>query len=272
GLWGVNTGMAADLTDADLERMRRAGTPALSEAEALALFDASLVSGTALTVPLRVDTGALRTRTDELPALLRGLVPVARKRNAVSTPGVASLPARIAGLDDEEERIRIILDVVRGHAAAVLGHASGEAIEPDRAFGELGFDSLGSVELRNRLSAASGLRLPATLIFDYPSAAEVAAYLARRLAPAVPAAPVPGVEAELKRLESLLLADAPPTGPARAQLADRLRDLAGRLEGPPMHAQGYATPEIPDRGEDLNEVTADELFDILDNELGTPRA
>ncbi|MCX5010952.1 SDR family NAD(P)-dependent oxidoreductase [Streptomyces sp. NBC_00555] len=269
GLWGVNTGMAADLTDADLERMRRAGTPALSEAEALALFDASLASGTALTVPLQVDTGALRTRTDELPALLRGLVPVARKRNAVSTPGVAPLPARIAGLDDEEERIRIILDVVRGHAAAVLGHTSGEAIEPERAFGELGFDSLGSVELRNRLSAASGLRLPATLIFDYPSAAEVAAYLARRLAPAVPAAPVPGVEAELGRLESLLLTDAPPTGPARAQLADRLRELAGRLEGPPMDAQGYATPEIPDRGEDLNAVTADELFDILDNELGT---
>ncbi|WP_328928357.1 SDR family NAD(P)-dependent oxidoreductase [Streptomyces sp. NBC_00190] len=269
GLWDVSTGMAAHLTEADLERMRRAGTPALSEEEALALFDASLASGRPVTVPLQVDTAALRTRSDELPALLRGLVPATRKRAAAgpASTGGAPLADRIAG-HDEEERNRIILDVVRGHAAAVLGHASGDAIEPDRAFGELGFDSLGSVELRNQLNAASGLRLPATLIFDYPSAAEVAAYIAERLVPAVPAS---GVESDLERLESLLMTAAPPAGPGRARLAERLRELAGRLDGPLMDAQGYATPEIPDRGqEDLNEVTADELFDILDNELGTP--
>ncbi|MEU9143524.1 SDR family NAD(P)-dependent oxidoreductase, partial [Streptomyces sp. NPDC048349] len=276
GLWDVNTGMAGHLAAADLERMRRAGTPALSETEALALFDSALASGAALTVPLRVDTGALRTRgADELPALLRGLVPPVRKRQTVSSSDAASLPQRIAGLD-EEERTGIILDVVRGHAAAVLGHPSGDAIEPDRAFGELGFDSLGSVELRNLLSTASGLRLPATLIFDYPNAADVAGYLARRLtaaapaAPAAPTGPASGVEADLARLESLLLAEAPPTGPSRARLAERLRELAGRLDGAPMHAQGRAAPEIPDRGQDLNAVTADELFDILDNELGTP--
>ncbi|MGW0754814.1 KR domain-containing protein, partial [Streptomyces sp. NPDC002587] len=270
GLWDVNTGMAAHLTDADLERMRRAGTPALSETEALALFDASLASGRPVTVPLQVDPAALRTRSDELPALLRGLVPSTRKRTAagpVSSAG-APLAERIAG-HDEEERNRIVLDAVRGHAAAVLGHASGDAIEPDRAFGELGFDSLGSVELRNQLNAASGLRLPATLIFDYPSAAEVAAYIAERL---VPAAPTSGVESDLARLESLMMTAAPPAGPDRARLAERLRELAGRLDGPPMDAaQGHATPETPDRGrEDLKEVTADELFDILDNELGTP--
>ncbi|MEU9303396.1 SDR family NAD(P)-dependent oxidoreductase [Streptomyces sp. NPDC048269] len=269
GLWDVSTGMAAHLTDADLERMRRAGTPALSEAEALALFDASLASGAPVTVPLQVDPVALRTRTDELPALLRGLAPAARKGTAAgpTAPAGAPLAERIAG-HDEEERTRIILEVVRGHAAAVLGHASGDAVEPDRAFGELGFDSLGSVELRNQLNAASGLRLPATLIFDYPSAAEVAAYIAARL---VPAAPAPGVESDLTRLEALLTASAPPAGPDRARLAERLRELAGRLDGPLIHAQGHATPEIPDRGQDdLNEVTADELFDILDNELGTP--
>ncbi|WP_329199398.1 SDR family NAD(P)-dependent oxidoreductase [Streptomyces sp. NBC_00667] len=274
GLWDVNTGMAAHLTEADRDRMRRAGTPALSEAQALALFDASLASGAAVTVPLQVDAAALRTSTDELPSLLRGLVPAARKRAGGTASQGVSLAERIAG-HDEEERTRIILDVVRGHAATVLGHASGEAIEPDRAFGELGFDSLGSVELRNQLNAASGLRLPATLIFDYPSAAEVATYLARKLAPAV-AAPVPatGLEADIARWEALLASDAPTappvTTPDRTRLAERLRELAGRLDGGPTHAQGYATPEIPDRGEDLDEVTADELFDILDNELGTP--
>ncbi|MEV5655546.1 SDR family NAD(P)-dependent oxidoreductase [Streptomyces sp. NPDC052291] len=259
GLWAVDTGMASHLADADLERMRRAGMPALSEAEALALFDAALTSGVAATVPLRVDPGALRTRTDELPALLRAIAPPARKRSAAGAPKGAWLAARVAGCD-EEERTGIILDVVRGHAAAVLGHASGEAIEPDRAFGELGFDSLGSVELRNQLSAVSGVRLPATLIFDYPSAAEVAAYIAARLVPAVP---VSRAEADLKKLEALLTTDAPPAGPERARFVQRLRELAGRLDAP-------EPDETEEAAQDLGEVTADELFDILDNELGTP--
>ncbi|WLQ38176.1 SDR family NAD(P)-dependent oxidoreductase [Streptomyces castrisilvae] len=261
GLWAVDTGMAADLADADLERMRRAGMPALSESEGLELFDAALDSGLAATVPLHVDPGALRTRTDELPALLRAMAPPARKRAAAGAPKGAWLAARIAGCD-EEERTGIVLDVVRGHAAAVLGHASGEAIEPDRAFGELGFDSLGSVELRNQLTAVSGVRLPATLIFDYPSAAEVAAYIAARLVPAVP---VSRAEADLKKLEASLTTDAPPAGPERARLVQRLRELAGRLDASQQD-------EPDDAGQDLDEVTADELFDILDNELGSPAA
>ncbi|MET7647666.1 SDR family NAD(P)-dependent oxidoreductase [Streptomyces sp. NPDC005426] len=266
GLWAVDTGMAAHLADADLERMRRAGTPALSEAEGLALFDAALASGLAATVPLRVDAGALRSRTDELPALLRAMAPKARKRPATGAAKGASLAERIAGRS-EEERTRIILDVVRDHAAAALGHSSGEAIEPDRAFGELGFDSLGSVELRNQLTAVSGVRLPATLIFDYPSAAEVAAYIDARL---VRAEPVSRAEEDLRRLEALLTAEAPPAGPGRTRLVERLRELAGRLDGPSADVPGTAVPEIPDAGPDLDEVTADELFDILDNELGTP--
>ncbi|MFI6945112.1 SDR family NAD(P)-dependent oxidoreductase [Streptomyces sp. NPDC050422] len=266
GLWAVDTGMAADLADADLERMRRAGTPALSEAEALALFDAALASGVAATVPLRVDAGALRTRTDELPALLRAMAPPARKRTTTGPAKGALLADRIAGRS-EEERTHIILELVRDQAAAVLGHSSGEAIEPDRAFGELGFDSLAAVELRNQLTAASGVRLPATLVFDYPSAAEVAAYIDARL---VPAEPVSRAEADLRKLEALLTTDAPADGPGRARIVERLRGLAGRLEGPRIDAPDPAVPETPDAGPDLDEVTADELFDILDNELGAP--
>ncbi|MFE6972378.1 SDR family NAD(P)-dependent oxidoreductase [Streptomyces sp. NPDC057682] len=177
GLWGVDTGMTSvDMLGLAEERMAAQGLPALSEAEGLALFDAALASGLPATVPLRVDTGVLRNRAAELPALLRGLVRVPVRRTARSTDGGDGLLARLAGLD-APARADALLDLVRTHVAGVLGHASADAIEPERAFSELGFDSLAAVELRNRLGSATGLRLPATLIFDYPTADAVAAYI-----------------------------------------------------------------------------------------------
>uniref|UniRef100_UPI00131AEAF6 type I polyketide synthase n=1 Tax=Amycolatopsis anabasis TaxID=1840409 RepID=UPI00131AEAF6 len=166
GLWDVEAGLGRLLGDTDRQRMRAQGLPPLPVESALALFDAGLAADRPVVVPVRVDATALRGR-EEIPALLRGLAPAAR-RAASGANAEATLEQRLAGLNPEERR-RSVLTLVRSRVAGVLGHASAESIEPDRAFQELGFDSLAAMELRNQLNAVTGLRLPATLVFDYPN-------------------------------------------------------------------------------------------------------
>src|SRR6185312_9546914 len=98
----------------------------------------------------------------------------------------AALTARLATLTPAEGR-QVLADLVQAHIAAVVGAAAREPVDPERPLRELGFDSMTAVELRNRLAAASGLRLPATVVFDHPTVAELAEYLHARLAPAPPA-------------------------------------------------------------------------------------
>ncbi|NLU81149.1 SDR family NAD(P)-dependent oxidoreductase, partial [Micromonospora sp. HNM0581] len=192
GLWEERSGMTAHLGEADLARMARSGILPISSAQGLALLDATVATGEPAFVPIRLDTAALRAQGQSMPALFRGLVRLPARRAAEAgrtSVGGSALQRRLTGLTDAEQR-RLLLDLVRVDVAAVLGHDSPATVEPARAFREIGFDSLAAVELRNRLNTATGLRLPASLVFDYPKPTVLADYLhTRLLGTAAPAAP-----------------------------------------------------------------------------------
>ncbi|MFF0457526.1 type I polyketide synthase [Nocardia africana] len=179
GLWARSSGLGVDLSEADFERMRRQGFPPLTESQGLALFDAAVAAETAQLVALRIDPAMLRARGARIPALVRSLVAITPRRHPASAAGpeFRQLPAGASDAD----RAAAVLDLVRSVAAGVLGHSSADAVEPQRAFRELGFDSLGAVEFRNRLDAASGLKLPATLVYDYPTPETVARFIRSEL-------------------------------------------------------------------------------------------
>jgi pimaricinolide synthase PimS1 len=174
GLWERASGMTSQLTEADLGRIRRGGLEAISDERGLALFDAALGANRAqaLAVPLNVPGLRALASAGALAPIFSGMVRTSRRRAATA----GSLAARLTALP-EGEREGYVLELVRGEVAAVLGHASADDVEPSRAFRDLGFDSLAAVELRNRLSAVAGLRLPATVVFDYPSSAALAEHL-----------------------------------------------------------------------------------------------
>jgi acyl carrier protein len=132
-------------------------------------------------VPIRLDLAVLRgANSDAVPALLRGFTR-ASSRQAADEAGIP-LRDRLSSLP-EPERHRSLLDLVRTQIATVLGHGAPDAIKPDLSFNELGFDSLTAVEFRNRLSKTTGLRLPATLVFDYPNADALARFVEKELFP-----------------------------------------------------------------------------------------
>ncbi|WP_455551126.1 SDR family NAD(P)-dependent oxidoreductase [Amycolatopsis azurea] len=180
GMWAETSALTGQLSDAERSRINRGGVAALSAQDGLALFDRAVSRDEAVLVPALLNVAGLRAQAakgGEVPPVWRALI-TARpgRRTAASEVGADSLRQRLAGLS-EPDRERALVDLVRTHVAAVLGHRSTEAIGANRVFTELGFDSLTAVELRNRLNAATGLRLPATLVFDYPTLLVLAGHL-----------------------------------------------------------------------------------------------
>jgi acyl carrier protein len=201
-----------------------------------------------------------RPLISDLPQVQRVLADSAAEADGAQADSAAEFRRHIAALA-EDERPAAILDVVRTQAAAVLGHPNADAVEPARAFRDFGFDSLTAVELRNRLTAATGLRLPTTLVFDHPSPAGLAAYLLGELLGSEADAGLMSVE-EIDRLEAALaLRESDDIG--RVRIVMRLESLLANL-ATGTESVSSASSIV----EQLGSATNDELFDLIDRDLG----
>ncbi|NBE80079.1 SDR family NAD(P)-dependent oxidoreductase [Micromonospora rubida] len=248
GPWAITEGMTVDR-----HRLERGGIDLLPVDAALRLFDAALAGPNAGVVPVRLSPG----RAAVVPHLLRGL-------QRAAPVGAADQGGRLLGgdglarLDPDERRARLST-LVRGAAAAVLGYSGPAAIESDRSFQELGFDSLSSVEFRNRLGAALGLPLEATLVFDHPTPADLTAHLDERFSGEASASDLPGLFAAFDRIAAAL-AGAATDDQARDRAARRVRGLLAEL------TPGAATGPVAA----FDTATDDEVFALIDAELGGP--
>ncbi|MFJ5102057.1 type I polyketide synthase [Streptomyces sp. NPDC088554] len=183
GMWENTAGMTAALGAADRERAARSGIRPLTSPEGLTLFDAAMALKEPLVAPVGLDPAVLRAADPTaVPPLLRGLLPAAAGRSGAPGRDPGAGLRRRWERTAPEERDTLLGEFVRAESAVVLGHRRADVLAADRGFLEWGFDSLTGVELRNRLVAATGLRLPATLVFDHPSATTLAAHLSTLLA------------------------------------------------------------------------------------------
>jgi hypothetical protein len=202
--------MTGQLDGTDRARLARTGLVGMSSAEALSLLTEALRLGAPVLVPALLDTARLVGQ--EVPKVLRRLVPASR-------PVVASVAVRdqLRGLPADEQE-RVLLNVVAREVIGVLGHGS-TTVAPERAFRELGFDSLTALELRNRMNAITGLVLPATSVFDHPTPVALAREVRRQLTGERP--PAAAREQEVRELLSAI----PVRRLAESGLLDRLLAL-----------------------------------------------
>jgi NADP-dependent 3-hydroxy acid dehydrogenase YdfG/acyl carrier protein len=266
GLWDQASAMTGGLGAADRARFGRDGIVAMSSDEALELMDTALIVNEPFMLPAHIDLAALRVKFDAgtLPPMFVDLINAPTRRQVDDSLAAAksksALLQRLEGIPEDEQHA-ILLDLVRSNIATVLGSSSSEAIHPDKAFQELGFDSLTAVEMRNRLKSATGLALSPTLIFDYPNSAALAGYMHRELVgtseqqtPAV----VPG-EAEIQRVVGSI----PVKRLRQAGVLELLLALANEADG-----NGQVTASARTTEKDIADMDLDDLVNaaLLDDE------
>ncbi|MEU5959351.1 SDR family NAD(P)-dependent oxidoreductase [Streptomyces sp. NPDC047525] len=267
GLWEEASGLTGTLDERDTRRMARAGMRPLPTARALALFDLAIRRGDPVLFPLHLDTSRPQD-PDAVPEVLRGLMHAPLRTAAREQSGGEGLAARLAPLP-RPDRLTALTEAVRAQAAAVAGYDTAESVAPGRQFKDLGFDSLASVELRNRVGSAVGLRLPSTLVFDHPTPEAVAAYVDGRLFADAPGAsrtdPGRPVIEHLNALEAAMDGwrertgsgeDAGDTSGQRRSIEARLTALLGRWS-----AGGGDSRTAVDV---IDDVDDEELFELLD--------
>jgi acyl carrier protein len=282
--WGPwdGGGMAGD--EAGREHLRRRGLKALAPETALRALGQLLgggghpaASGASTTVVADVDWSVFGASFVALrPSRLLAALPEAAQSGPgraadedSARKGAAAIEEQLAGLSAAERRRTLSL-LVRAEVAAVVGFPSGDAVEPDRAFKELGFDSLTVLELRDRLTGRTGLRLPSTLMYDYPNAASLAAHLDdERSGAAAAAAPV-SLLTELDRFEAALgaltldeLGAIAPDDAEQARIARRLKGLLALWDD--ARGAGGGEGRLADQ---LDEASDDDLFDLIDHKFG----
>src|SRR6201995_2824601 len=260
GLWDAASAMTGALGAADRARFGRDGIVAMSSDQALELMDTALIVDEPFMLPAHIDLAALRVKFDggTLPPMFVDLINAPTRRQVDDSLAAAksksALLQRLEGLPEDEQHA-VLLDLVRSNIATVLGNSSPEAIRPDKAFQELGFDSLTAVEMRNRLKAATGLALSPTLIFDYPNSAALAGYFRQELVGASTEA-TPQVahgEAEIQRVVGSI----PVQRLRQAGVLDLLLSLANEADG----ADGPETQEKDFAAMDLDDLVSAAFLD-----------
>ncbi|MFE2616983.1 type I polyketide synthase, partial [Micromonospora chalcea] len=263
GPWVNDTG-DGQTGHVDEARMNRGGFVPLGAEEGMDLFSEALRFAEPVVVPVDLDLALIgRHGPAAVPPVLRSLVrPAATGAARAAERNPAEALRETLAATAEADRDQVLSDLVRTHAAAVLGYASIRSIDAERGFVELGFDSLTAVEFRNRLNAATGLRLPSTLIYDRPTTAALVEYLRGALL-AERSTSALTVLGELNKLEHAMRAVS--TGDTdRAAVGVRLRELLSLWTYTEAGADSAA-----DEGTSLESASAEEIFSLLDEEFGS---
>jgi acyl carrier protein len=261
GLWGGG-GMAGGKAG---EQLHRAGMKVMDPHAAVSALTSMTGTSGPLAVVADIDWAKFApVFTIRRPSPLIGDLDEAGQALAAAGPNEtgssagAELAARLAAMTAAEQE-RLLTGLVRQHAAAVLGHPSPAAVPAGTAFRDLGFDSLTAVELRDKLTTATGLSLPATMVFDHPSPAAAAEYLRAQFTDLDTGYPV--VIEELEKLEQAL-SSITHNNEGKSRIADRLEVIIrGLRAGDSDEEPAYLA---------LEEASDDEMFDLVERELNEP--